>query len=59
LTHFGPDRFKYLDEVLFLYRQHPGQLSQIPHVQQFGDERRQVADGYWLRLEKTGGLVPK
>jgi len=57
LTHFGPDRFKYLDEVLFLYRQHPGQLSQIPHVQSFGEERKQVADGYWLRLEKTGGMV--
>jgi len=57
LTKFGPDRFKYHDQVLFLYRQHPGQLSQIPHVQQFGEERKAVAKDYWDRLEESGGLI--
>ena len=59
LSEYGPDAFAYHTpgRPAFLYRQHPGQLSQTPMVQAWADQRKRVNDEYWARVEEKGGIV--
>lgn len=55
ISERGLRSFRYLPDELFGYRQHAGQLSQIPHVQQFAQERATVTRDFYERVRKKMG----